>query len=61
MSHSTPSGSWDEPYYRVHTEHFEAAFLPDADEDLDAVTDIDVEVQPGRISVERKHVHGWSR
>lgn len=45
MSHSTPSGSWDEPYYRVHTEHFEAAFLPDADEDLDAVTDIDVEVQ----------------
>ncbi|MFF7878367.1 hypothetical protein [Streptomyces sp. SH5] len=45
MSHGTPSGSWDEPWYRVHTEHFEAAFLPDADEDLDAVNDIDVEVR----------------
>ncbi|MFJ4714356.1 hypothetical protein [Streptomyces sp. NPDC088785] len=45
MSHGTPSGIWDEPWYRVHTEHFEAAFLPDADEDLDAVDDVDVEVR----------------
>ncbi|MEW1546154.1 hypothetical protein [Streptomyces tsukubensis] len=45
MSHGTPPGSWDEPWYRVHTEHFEAAFLPDAGEDLEAVYDIDVEVR----------------
>ncbi|MFJ6669186.1 hypothetical protein [Streptomyces sp. NPDC091383] len=42
MSHSTPSGSWDGPWYRVHTEQFEAAFLPDAGEDLESVDSVDV-------------------
>ncbi|MEU0446602.1 hypothetical protein [Streptomyces tendae] len=45
MSDSTPSGSWDGPWYRVRTEQFEAAFLPDAGEELETVDDIDVEVR----------------
>ncbi|MBC2875446.1 MULTISPECIES: hypothetical protein [Streptomyces] len=36
---------WDGPWYRVRTERFEASFLPDADEDLDAVSNVDVEVR----------------
>nr|WP_202495616.1 hypothetical protein [Streptomyces sp. SID4982] len=36
---------WDEPWYRVRTARFEASFLPDADEDLDAVCNVDVEVR----------------
>lgn len=36
---------WDEPWYRVRTDRFEASFLPSADEDLDAVCNVDVEVQ----------------
>ncbi len=35
-------GSWDGPWYRVHTEQFEAAFLPNAGEDLEAVDNVDV-------------------
>lgn len=42
MSHRTPPGSWDGPWYRVSTEHFEAAFLPDADEDLECVDNVEV-------------------
>ncbi|MFJ9855421.1 hypothetical protein [Streptomyces sp. NPDC101150] len=42
MSHSTPSGGWDGPWYRVHTEQFEAAFLPNAGEDLGSVDNVDV-------------------
>ncbi|MGW1735940.1 hypothetical protein [Streptomyces sp. NPDC001937] len=42
MSHSTMPGSWDGPWYRVHTEQFEAAFLPDAGEDLESVDNVDV-------------------
>ncbi|CAL9638886.1 hypothetical protein [Streptomyces sp. enrichment culture] len=42
MSESAEPGSWDGPWYRVHTEQFEAAFLPNAGEDLEAVDDIDV-------------------
>ncbi|EFL22558.1 conserved hypothetical protein [Streptomyces himastatinicus ATCC 53653] len=45
MSESTEAGSWDGPWYHVHTEQFEAAFLPGAGEVLDAVDDIDVEVR----------------
>ncbi|MEV6605000.1 hypothetical protein [Kutzneria sp. NPDC051319] len=35
---------WDEPWYRVRTDRFEASFLPNPDDDLDAVCDIDVVV-----------------
>ncbi|MFI9723894.1 hypothetical protein ACIHFE_30285 [Streptomyces sp. NPDC052396] len=42
MSHSTTPGSWDGPWYRVHTEQFEAAFLPNAGEDLESVDNVDV-------------------
>jgi hypothetical protein len=45
MSQSTQPGNWDGPWYRVHTEQFEAAFLPDAHEDLESVNNTDVEVQ----------------
>jgi hypothetical protein len=45
MSQSTQPGNWDGPWYRVHTDQFEAAFLPDAHEDLTSVNNIDVEVQ----------------
>ncbi|WP_344323760.1 hypothetical protein [Streptomyces macrosporus] len=37
---------WDGPWYRVRTDRFEASFLPDAGEDLDAVCNVDVEVRP---------------
>ncbi|MFD9903203.1 hypothetical protein [Streptomyces sp. NPDC059063] len=42
MSHSTTPGGWDGPWYRVHTEQFEAAFLPNAGEDLELVDNVDV-------------------
>ncbi|MGW0204837.1 hypothetical protein ACWDZ8_03130 [Streptomyces sp. NPDC003233] len=42
MSHSTTPGIWDGPWYRVHTEQFEAAFLPSAGEDLESVDNVDV-------------------
>lgn len=42
MSHSTPPGSRDGSWYRVRTEPFKAAFLPNADEDLESVDDVDV-------------------
>ncbi|MGX1542417.1 hypothetical protein [Streptomyces adustus] len=42
MSQSRQSGAWEGPFYRVHTEHFEAAFLPDAGEDLEFVVNVDV-------------------
>ncbi|MET8805913.1 hypothetical protein [Streptomyces sp. NPDC004546] len=42
MSHSTTLGSWDGPWYRVHTEQFEAASLPSAGEDLESVDNVDV-------------------
>lgn len=35
---------WDEPWYRVRTEAFEASFLPGVDEDLDSVCNVDVSV-----------------
>ncbi|QXE38041.1 hypothetical protein KQY30_31225 [Streptomyces sp. GMY02] len=47
MNESAEPGSWDGPWYRVHTERFEAAFLPEMGEDLDTVDDIDVEVRLG--------------
>ncbi|MER5890324.1 hypothetical protein ABT160_41405 [Streptomyces sp. NPDC001941] len=43
-SESTEQG-WDEPWYRVRTDRFEASFLPSAGEDLDAVCNVDVEVR----------------
>jgi hypothetical protein len=36
---------WDGPWYRVRTDRFEASFLPDAGENLDAVCNVDVEVR----------------
>ncbi|MCX5077764.1 hypothetical protein OG321_35440 [Streptomyces sp. NBC_00424] len=33
---------WDEPWYRVRTEAFEASFLPSPDEDLNSVCNVDV-------------------
>lgn len=45
MSHDAPAGIWDGPWYRVRTDAFEAAFLPDISEALDAVDNIDVEVR----------------
>lgn len=42
MSESAEPGSWDGPWYRVHTEQFEAAFLPSAGENLEAVDNVDV-------------------
>jgi hypothetical protein len=36
---------WDKPWYRVRTDRFVASFLPNADEDLDAVCNVDVEVR----------------
>ncbi|EHN78567.1 hypothetical protein SMCF_1913 [Streptomyces coelicoflavus ZG0656] len=42
MSHSTQPGRWDGPWYRVRTERFEAAFLPNSGEDMEAVDNIDV-------------------
>ncbi|MFF6809548.1 hypothetical protein ACFZAG_06620 [Streptomyces sp. NPDC012403] len=37
---------WDEPWYRVRADRFEASFLPSAGGDLDAVCNVDVEVRP---------------
>ena len=49
MSHSASLGSveraWDGPWYRVRTESFEASFLPNPDEDLDLVCNVDLEVR----------------
>jgi hypothetical protein len=42
MSHNTQPGIWDGPWYRVRTEQFEAAFLPNAGQDLESVDNIDV-------------------
>lgn len=42
MIHHAHPGSWDGSWYRVHTEHFEAAFLPNAGEDLESVDNVDV-------------------
>jgi hypothetical protein len=36
---------WDGPWYRVCGEGFEASFLPDADEDLESVCNVDVFVR----------------
>jgi hypothetical protein len=41
----TNEGWWDEPWYRVRTDRFVASFLPNVDEDLDAVCNVDVEVR----------------
>ncbi|MEU9851638.1 hypothetical protein [Streptomyces sp. NPDC047985] len=49
MSHGTSiepvEQGWDEPWYRVRYEDFEAWFLPGPHEDLDAVCNVDVEVR----------------
>ncbi|MEV6251270.1 hypothetical protein AB0M38_34645 [Streptomyces sp. NPDC051742] len=46
MSHSTSSEpierGWDEPWYRVRMEDFEASFLPSDGEDLGEVCNVDV-------------------
>ncbi|MER8068550.1 hypothetical protein ABTZ59_09670 [Streptomyces sp. NPDC094034] len=42
MSDSTQSGRWDGPWYRVRTDQFEAAFLPNVGDDLEAVNNVDV-------------------
>ncbi|MGW2181839.1 hypothetical protein ACWCXX_27840 [Streptomyces sp. NPDC001732] len=46
MRQSMPAGSvekgWDKPWYRVRAEAFEASFLPNEGEDLEAVCDVDV-------------------
>ncbi|MEV1121522.1 hypothetical protein AB0I91_41240 [Actinosynnema sp. NPDC049800] len=42
VSASVMEGWWDAPWYRVRCERFEAAFLPGAGEDLDAVDNVDV-------------------
>lgn len=46
MSHDTSpepiQRGWDEPWYRVRMEGFEASFLPSAGEDLGEVCNVDV-------------------
>ncbi|MFJ5279650.1 hypothetical protein [Streptomyces parvulus] len=46
MSRNTSSEpierGWDEPWYRVRVEGFEASFLPSDGEDLDEVCNVDV-------------------
>ncbi|MYW12382.1 hypothetical protein GT034_29150 [Streptomyces sp. SID2563] len=42
MSQSRQPGAWDGAFYRVRTEHFDAAFVPSAGEDLEAVNNVDV-------------------
>ncbi|MEU6383495.1 hypothetical protein ABZ847_08020 [Streptomyces bauhiniae] len=42
MSQSGQPGAWDGPFYRVRTEHFEAAFVPNAAEDVESVDNVDV-------------------
>ncbi|MGW7090406.1 hypothetical protein ACWGH2_43925 [Streptomyces sp. NPDC054871] len=48
MSHSASSEpierGWDEPWYRIRMEGFEASFLPRDGEDLDEVCNVDVVV-----------------
>ncbi|MFI6725645.1 hypothetical protein [Streptomyces atratus] len=44
QSTATEQG-WDEPWYRICTDRFEASFLPGTGEDLDAVSNVDVEVR----------------
>ncbi|WP_237502959.1 hypothetical protein [Streptomyces sp. SID8374] len=41
----TTGQGWEGCWYRVRADRFEASFLPGADEDLDAVCDVDVEVR----------------
>ncbi|WP_304454715.1 hypothetical protein [Nocardiopsis sp. YSL2] len=47
MSHSELTGHWDGPWYRVHGDGFTALFLPDPDEDLTLVDNVDVVVELG--------------
>lgn len=42
MSQSGQPGAWDGPFYRVRTEHFEAAFVPNAGGDVESVDNVDV-------------------
>ncbi|MEV5510785.1 hypothetical protein [Streptomyces orinoci] len=42
---TTVQQGWDGPWYRIRTDRFEASFLPGADENLDAVCNVDVEVR----------------
>ncbi|WP_344571028.1 hypothetical protein [Kitasatospora viridis] len=42
MNQNEQAGRWDGPWYRVRTRHFEASFLPSADEDPEAVDNVDV-------------------
>ncbi|MGW6599373.1 hypothetical protein [Streptomyces sp. NPDC055036] len=42
MSDSTQPGRWDGPWYRVRTDQFEAAFLPNAGDELETVNNVDV-------------------
>ncbi|MFE2357055.1 hypothetical protein [Streptomyces parvulus] len=46
MNHSASSEpverGWDEPWYRVRMEGFEASFLPSDDEALDEVCNVDL-------------------
>ncbi|MFD7199078.1 hypothetical protein [Streptomyces sp. NPDC059893] len=42
MSQNGQSGTWDGSFYRVHTAHLEAALVPHAGKDLDAVDNVDV-------------------
>ncbi|MGW7079885.1 hypothetical protein [Streptomyces sp. NPDC054866] len=48
MSHSASSEpierGWDEPWYRIRMDGFEASFLPSDGEDLDEVCNVDVVV-----------------
>ncbi|MEV7169764.1 hypothetical protein AB0O18_08715 [Streptomyces sp. NPDC093224] len=41
-SPGTVERGWDEPWYRVRTDAFEASFLPGAGEDLDALCNVDL-------------------
>ncbi|MFK0011367.1 hypothetical protein [Streptomyces sp. NPDC091027] len=41
-SPGTVERDWDEPWYRVRTDAFEASFLPGAGEDLDALCNVDL-------------------
>ncbi|MYS80036.1 hypothetical protein [Embleya scabrispora] len=49
MGDSASPGSvergWDGPFYRVRRDAFEASFLPNPDEDLGSVCNVDVEVR----------------
>ncbi|GAB2505233.1 hypothetical protein GCM10026982_34980 [Nocardiopsis aegyptia] len=45
MSHSELTGHWDGPWYRVDGDGFTALYLPDPDEDLTLVDNVDVVVE----------------